>query len=189
MREAVGSALLLNIVLVFIGIVSMILVGSIAYSKAYKVKNRIINIIEKYDGECFNDDSSKTSLGKCYEEIEDELKKMGYSSNIRSNLDNVCPKDMSSNVANVLKIERVYPALNFNYGHKYCVYRYTICDLISKEGTKVVCSANGNKTHYYKVYSFMHFDIPVIGQFLEFKVSGETRQFYDTFVNIKYKGR
>ena len=182
MREAVGSALLLNIVLVFIGIVSMILVGSIAYSKAYKVKNRIVNIIEKYNGKCFDDDSDPNSLGKCWKEVEDELKNMGYSSNISSGCPNLNSEDIKIN--NAISIEQVYPVTNFNYGHKYCVYKYSLCDKVVKEGLNIVCADDANQSHYYKVYSFMHFDIPVIGSFLEFKVSGETRQFYDTFINV-----
>ena len=52
MREAIGSSLLLNIAIVFIGVISAFLISSIAYSKAYKVKNRIVSIIEKFDGQC-----------------------------------------------------------------------------------------------------------------------------------------
>ena len=45
-----GSSLLLNIVIVIVGVVSAFLISSIAYSKAFKVKNRIVSVIEKYNG-------------------------------------------------------------------------------------------------------------------------------------------
>ena len=179
MKEAVGSALLLNIVLVFVGIISMLLVGSIGYSKAYKVKNRIVSIIEKYDGDCFEDNSNPNSYVACYQEIEEELKNMGYSSNISAS----CPDITVDDELKIEKVERVYPQ-NFSTGHRYCVYKYTLCDELSPTAPNFKCSSDSNETHYYKVFTFMHFDIPVIGSFLEFQVSGETRQFYDTFVNI-----
>lgn len=49
MKAAVGGSLLLNLVVVFVSIVILFFVGIIAYSKAYKVKNRIIEVIERYE--------------------------------------------------------------------------------------------------------------------------------------------
>ena len=68
MKEAIGSSLLLNIALVFIGIISAILISSIAYSKAFKAKNVIIDTIKNYNGDCdFKNGDS------CFTEIEAEL--------------------------------------------------------------------------------------------------------------------
>ena len=52
MKEAIGSSLLLNIALVFIGIISAILISSIAYSKAFKAKNVIIDTTKNQNGDC-----------------------------------------------------------------------------------------------------------------------------------------
>lgn len=41
--------MLLYIVVIIVSICSLVLVGLISYSKAYKVKNRIINLIEQID--------------------------------------------------------------------------------------------------------------------------------------------
>lgn len=180
MREAIGSSLLLNIVIVFIGVISAFLISSIAYSKAFKVKNRIVSVIEKYDGICFNDTEDKDN---CYKEIEAELQDMGYSSNIVA----TCPKEedyIESNDYGILSVQQMYPK-TFSSGHKYCVYKYTLCDNDQIDLNHRKCKENSNEMYYYKVISFMHFDIPVIGQFLEFKVSGETKTFYNTFVNIE----
>ena len=68
MREATGQAGLMNIMLFIIGIIIVLLAGSIAYSKAFRVKNRIIDAIEK-QGE-FNSTSKKT--------IDEGLKDIGY---------------------------------------------------------------------------------------------------------------
>ena len=48
MRESLGGGFLLNIVIIFAGVVIMLFIGILSYSKAYGVKNRIIEIIEKY---------------------------------------------------------------------------------------------------------------------------------------------
>ena len=176
MRESIGSALLLNIVIVIIGIISAFLVGSIAYSKAFKTKNRIISVIEDYRGNC-NFKGYRTD--NCTKAIEAKLDDIGYSSNISRE----CPiaKIFEDNHNDkVLEVENIYKG---NRGHHYCVYKYTLCDITYENGHRV-CSDDSNVQSYYKVITFMHFDIPLIGQFLEFSVSGETKLFYDTFINI-----
>lgn len=70
MRESIGNALLLNLVIVFISLVMLFFVGILSYSKAYRVKNRIVEIIEKYEGYESNEDALS--------EIEVDLKTMGY---------------------------------------------------------------------------------------------------------------
>lgn len=68
MRGAVGNALLLNIIMAFVAIILIFFTSILAYSKAYRVKNRIVELIEKYE---------KYDL-----EVEKEIKKsmleMGY---------------------------------------------------------------------------------------------------------------
>lgn len=46
MRNAIGNALLFNIVITVIILMIAFLAASLSYSKAYRVKNNIINIIE-----------------------------------------------------------------------------------------------------------------------------------------------
>lgn len=179
MREAIGSSLLLNIALVFIGVISLFLVGSIAYSKAFKAKNQIISVIDSYNGECFVEGNLDDDA--CYKEIESKLTDMGYSSNISSECPDINKSDGDSGV---LEIEKVYPPL-VKTGHQYCVYKYTLCDVQRIDSSNTKCSDYSNQLSYYKVITFMHFDIPLVGQFLEFQVSGETKSFYDTFANIK----
>lgn len=49
MREAVGQSLLLSLLFFFIIAIMFTFVGSISYTKAFKIKNRIINIIEEHE--------------------------------------------------------------------------------------------------------------------------------------------
>ena len=50
MREAMGGALLLKLVMIFIVIYVCILAIAINYSITFRVKNQIINLIEAYEG-------------------------------------------------------------------------------------------------------------------------------------------
>lgn len=68
MRSAIGNALLTNLVIIFVSIVILFFVGILAYSKAYKVKNRIINYIESKESYNTND----------VEELNEDLKSAGY---------------------------------------------------------------------------------------------------------------
>lgn len=181
MREAIGSSLLLNVVIVVIGVISAFMIGSIAYSKAYKVKNRIISVIERYDGKCFD---STDDTDECYKEIEAELQDIGYSSNIHQECDKIT---IDNNDSGILSAELVYPHnTNYNRGHRFCVYKYVMCDTESSMNGNI-CDEQSNQLSFYKVVAFMHFDIPLIGKFLEFGVSGESKTYYNTFVTIKTK--
>lgn len=71
MREAFGNAFIINFVIVFVGIFIFFFAGSLAYTKAFKVKNKIINIIEERGGYDSTSEDLKT-------EITDYLKDAGY---------------------------------------------------------------------------------------------------------------
>ena len=47
MKEAIGNAALFYIIITFVVIMIMFFVGSLSYSKAFKVKNKIVEEIEK----------------------------------------------------------------------------------------------------------------------------------------------
>ena len=86
MKDAVGGSLLLNLVVIFTSIVILFFVGILAYSKAYKVKNKIVEAIERNDGN-INDD--------LLTEISTELNTVGYRV-IGSAPDNAkCSRDSS----------------------------------------------------------------------------------------------
>ena len=66
MKGALGNAFILNMVITFIIIFFSLLIGSMAYSKAYKTKNFIMNAIDENinNGDSFQDFSSYTKKGK-----------------------------------------------------------------------------------------------------------------------------
>ena len=143
MQEATGQAGLMNIMLTIMGIIIVLLAGSIAYSKAFRVKNKIVDIIEKYG--TYNDTSRV--------EIESTLTNIGYRTTNNTLQGSHCPSDKFDG----FKLANIVPQ------HLYCVYK---------------SDSNSEGTYYYKVVSFMYFDLPVVGRFIEIPVTGETKTFY-----------
>jgi len=69
MRESIGGGWLLGIVALFIALFSGYLAVSLNYSKAFKVKNKIVEVLEDYGG--FNENSEEI--------INNYLKEIYYS--------------------------------------------------------------------------------------------------------------
>jgi hypothetical protein len=100
MSDATGQAGLLNIMLAIIAIIIVLLSGSLAYSKSFRVKNRIIDIIEKHNS--YDKDAR--------EEVEQTLSKLGYRTASRSDYNTLC-KDVDG-----------FVKVNLTSNYLYCVY-------------------------------------------------------------------
>lgn len=100
MREGIGSIALYNIIIIFIFVTFAILAGTMSYSKAFKVNNRIINAIEKYEG--YN--------GLAATWIDNYLSSIGYQ------------YDPNGKCGKRNGYESVGDDLNKNY--RFCVYAY-----------------------------------------------------------------
>lgn len=74
MRDAFGGLMNMVIIVVFLVLVSGYLAFNVTYTKAFRVKNKIITTIEQYEGNCGNDN------GACDTEIKNYMKEIGYSS-------------------------------------------------------------------------------------------------------------
>lgn len=68
MREAFGGAFMIRLVLVFIVVYVAFMAVAVNYAKAFRVKNRVINILEQhqYDG---NDNATIDAVDHYLEEI------------------------------------------------------------------------------------------------------------------------
>ncbi len=100
MRNAIGNALLFNIVVTMVVLIIAFLASSLNYTKAFRVKNNILNMVEKNNG--YNK-----------EEIDAELSKIGYRVNINGTQN--CLAKNSSGVV-----------LNTASNYRYCIVKYTV---------------------------------------------------------------
>jgi hypothetical protein len=70
MKQSIGGVYLYNFIIVYIVVVFAFICGFLSYNRAFKVNNRIINSIEKFEG--YNEGSKN--------EINRTLKTLGYAS-------------------------------------------------------------------------------------------------------------
>ena len=71
MRESLGGSFLLYIVIFFVGVIILFFASIISYSKAYRVKNRIINVVENSPCNATEVDIIKS--------IDSDLNSVGYT--------------------------------------------------------------------------------------------------------------
>ncbi len=105
MRQATGISGLIGISIVMIGVVILVFLASLDYTKAFKVKNRIVDIIERYD-----DGYSVNNRERIDAEILSVLKNVGYRLNTRNRS---CPKRNGAD-----------PIEHRSQNYRYCIYQY-----------------------------------------------------------------
>lgn len=74
MKEAIANSAISTMVIVLIGIIMFVFLSSLAYTKAFKIKNRMLDIIEARDLG-FHNPSSQTEI---IAEIEELMRDVGY---------------------------------------------------------------------------------------------------------------
>lgn len=76
MRDAFGGVTNLVIIVVFLVLVSGYLAFNVNYTKAFRVKNKIISVFEQYEGDC---DRNEVVENTCNGEILAYMNGIGYS--------------------------------------------------------------------------------------------------------------
>lgn len=150
MRSAIGTALLSNIIIFFLVVMLVFLVGSFSYSKAYRIKNSLLNTIERDQG--FIEDNANLILSQ-----------IGYR--IVNNTTLSCPDRRGTPNGPYPKGLLVSGSKSGKY--RYCVYEHFF-------GT----NPSGDGVYVYVVTTYMYFDIPLLGSVLEFPITGETKTIY-----------
>ena len=153
MRESIGGAWLFGIVIVFIFLFAAFLTYSINYTRAFNIKNEVLNYIEENEGFNIIVDGSEVELqnynermGTTQGKIYHLVTNVGYNVDITQNID--CA-DGATNYYGVCVL-------------KACPYG---------EG------APQSNTHY-KVTTYIALEIPVIGVSINIPITGETRTIY-----------
>lgn len=153
MREAIGGTWLFQIVIVFVLLFAGYICLSINYSRAYKVKNEVVDIIERRG----------TLDYYALASINQYLNDAGYYSI------GTCPSDMSAYKANLLDpTDTEYISGSMTDQGNYCISKVLVNGEDETNG--------GISKVYYKVRVFFKFDLPIFGDIFSFKLDGETEQ-------------
>ena len=159
MKESISNAMVFNIILVFVIILSGFFVGSLSYSKAYKVKNRIVEVIEKERG--YTDEAEKEIM-EWLSSGNESGSGIGYQTNRNPGKVNRCPELEPPHTNATVK------DLTTKNDYEYCVYEIKDC---AKDDKK--CGT------YYHVITYMYFDVPIVQDLVRIPVRGETMTFTD----------
>ena len=163
MKGAIGNALIMNIVITFIVIFFSLLIGSMAFSKAYKVKKYLINQIDLYEkrGIMTFDSSDITNPNyiRWNDETNEFLRKMGYH---LATSNGGCERNEEEK-----KEQWIYSKEG---QYDYCIFRKA--QIYPSDENPTIESK-----HYYKVRVYMKLDLPVIGDAIKLPITGETKSY------------
>lgn len=157
MRESIGGAWLIGLVITFMMLFVAYLTVMINYSTAFKTKNEMVHIIEKYEGLSSGDQESSLGI------INNYLSNSGYNATGKCDCkgSESCygAKDIHNKLGNRLS------KVNKRDEYYYCVIYNNAKD--SSDNFE-------NDIGYYDIQLFLTFDFPVLGQIGKFRVKGQT---------------
>ena len=154
MKEAVGGISLFNIVIVFVLLFAGYISLSINYSKAYNVKNEILNIIKNQGGVCT---SSTRDATNCYN-FADQITSYFNDTNYRST--GSCDEGWVGYNRSGLVVD--------NGNAAFCI-----------KAIRANSNSELPNALYYQVKVFYQLDLPIISSIIEFSIYGETGRIYD----------
>lgn len=150
MSGPIGHTFMYNIIILFIIIVFAFLMGTVSYYKAFKVNNRIVHAIEKFEG--YNVCKDETSVDCAKGEIEQVLRTFGYRVKEEGK---ACPETYKKGQ---------YKLVSLKENYNYCIY---ISSADPKSGTY----------YSYGVLTYMNLDLPVVSA-IDIPVFTRTNQIY-----------
>lgn len=151
MREAIGGTAIFQIVIFFILLFTGFICLSINHSKAFNVKNMIINTLEREE----KIDLSNTEDDQAIKEIVKYLKANSYRTT------GICP-DEYTGINREGKVDSRNSA--------FCIK----AENVAKNASEFP------EMNYYRVVVFYQLDLPIFKSLFEFKVSGDTKIMYRT---------
>jgi hypothetical protein len=157
MRDAMGGTVSLVIVSVFIVIALGYMAFNVNYTKAFRMKDKIISLYEDFEGDCG---------GVCQNAIRDYANTLGYSTDNDLNCSNV-GSGWTTGVSDL-----------------YCVKQVCSISEISNEDSNFIDKSGivrdrKNKC-YYRVVTRINIKLPVISNVFDFRffyIYGDTKPF------------
>ena len=165
MRDGIGSVVMISVICFFIVAVSAFLAFNVNYTKAFRMKNKIISVYDEYDGLCTGTAGDRPSAS-CIGEIIDYANSIGYQPIVINCASGYTPKPMGSNplfCEKEVKAIKTYDGGNNPSG----------IDSSGRVGDKI-------GDHYYTIYTVININIPVFNNLFSEKflgVYGDTRLF------------
>lgn len=158
MSDSLGGTVIIVLIVLFITIVSGYLAFNVNYTKAFKMKNKIVDTYEKYKGNC--DGNSD-----CNDEINEYAKEIGYNTD-------------SFNCANKTSGDIATSGLRGDKG-KYCFLMFYTDE---KSNNNVIDDSCENGRVYFKIITKAETPkIPIFYYFFKdlgyFTVTGNTKSF------------
>lgn len=153
MNEGVGNSIILFILMLFITAVSAYMAFNVNYTKAFRLKNKVIATYNKYDGECGS---------ACNNEIAEYAKDIGYSPHKSLNCE-----DMNIKPSGSQTIPNTY----------YCGYKI---DVEGATTTGGATTFDEEERYYYRIMTRIDIQIPVVQNILGLRlltVTGDTKVF------------
>ena len=150
MRESIGSTWIFTLVITFTLIFAGFLVLALSYSKAYKIKNEMTSMIEKYEG--LTKDNKK-EWGSVHI-INSYLSNAAYTAMGKCEVGDYATDDLTANGGtNLIKVT----SSNVKKDYYYCL-KYI------KDGS------------FYNVTVFYDFNLPIFGLLHKYSISGQTNE-------------
>ncbi len=153
MRESIGGAWFIGLIITFMMVFVGYLTVMINYSNSFKIKNEVVHIIEKYEG-------LTERNGGSVQIINQYLANTGYNSRGK------CPCSSEDN--------------NACYGASNIFDNHHNLENVQKDKTYYYCvqfeksGKSEDETGYYDIQLFLKFDLPVLGQLGNFTIKGQT---------------
>ena len=156
MNEGVGSVTILVVIAVFIAIVAAYLAYNVNYTKAFRMKNKIVSLYEEYEGQC---------TSECQGKIRDYARDIGYNpyGSLRCQDTDVQPIGLS--MSSVQEVNGLY-----------CEYKIQVQK--SKPSDDVFVDSVDQ--YYYRILTRIDIQIPIIQNVLNLRilnVTGDTKVF------------
>ena len=164
MKESVGGISLTMIVIVLILLFAGIMSLTISRSNAIAVKDRIMRIIEEYDG--FNMNATITSYDTECDGDDALCDILETINNYSYRQTGICPDGK-----NVVGYQRDGTMVNSGSQAAFCIIK-------TKAGRDRAGYIDSDR-YYYKLIMFYGIDVPVIKTILNFKATGETKMLND----------
>ena len=174
MRESIGTAFMLNFIILFIFLVFAFLAGTFSYYKAYRVNNYIVNSIEMYEG--YN------SYSKA--QIDVGLTSMGYDITTKVDCPNTWKNTSQRYLSNRYNEVEDFTVEGIRWladpsdpkDEGYCIYLYWNDNgALSADGNSVETS---DIYYTFGVLTFMRFRFPVIENMLAIPIFSRTGRIY-----------